>query len=358
MVEDWNGDGAPVALLPTLRGGLLIDLASGATRRLELPLIAQYRTWDPDLPARVRKLMISEVHWPVLMRGDDDGDGRVDLFALTRWRIWVFRNGPAGLPEEPTRRIRLRPFSPEEEVRFEATDVTYFAADLDGDRLTDLLLHRISGGVMDGQTVTDIHLNKGEGAQADGAPDAQLRVERGFSGYEPMDLDGDGRSEIIETSFEFGIMQLIRMLLTRKSNVSVRILNADPDAPGRFRKSWEHDMTFRLNFGEGRIEGLFPTAEGDWNADGRRDLLYPDGRERLAIRLGEAHDGGPGFGKPVARQPIGLDAGRTRVTDVNGDGLDDLIAYDPRDATGRIFVLTNRGILPGTRPAPPGTAGR
>jgi hypothetical protein len=35
---------------------------------------------------------------------------------------------------------------------------------------------------------------------------------------------------------------------------------------------------------------------------------------------------------------------------LNGDGLDDLVAYDPRDVEGRIFVFYNRGQLPGTRP--------
>lgn len=329
-----------------------MNLADATTRPLELPLVANYRTWDPDLPGRVRKLMVSEVHWPVLALGDDDGDGdgRIDLFALTRWHVWVFRNGPDGLPEAPSRRVALQPFGAEDEVRFESTDVTYFAADLNGDGLTDLMLHRISGGVMDGNTVTDIHLNTGAGASAATSPDVTLRVEGGFSGVEPMDLDGDGRSEIVETGMQFGIMQIVRVLLTRKTSVSVRILNWDPASPGQFRTSWEQDMTFKLDFGEGRIAGLLPTAEGDWNADGRKDLLYPKGDDRLAIRLGRAGDGGPGFGKTIAEQPIDLAAGRTRVADVNGDGLDDLIAYDPLDASGRILLLTNRGILPGTRP--------
>jgi hypothetical protein len=348
VAGDWDATGKPMALLPSINGGELVDLESGENRRIELPVIAQYQTWDPDLPGRVRKLMVSEFHWPVLVQGDDDGDGHRDLFALSRWEISIFRNTGQGLPSKASRRIELQPFSAEEEMRFEATDITYFASDLDGDGLTDLMLHRISGGVMAGQSITDIHLNKGQGAQAPARPDAQLKVSKGFSGVEPMDLDGDGRDEIIQTSFQFGILQIVRTLLTGKTEVQVRILNADREEPGKFNTSWEQDMTFHINFDEGRVDGLFPEFKGDWNGDGLRDLLYPDGDERMGIRLGEPAATGPGFGERVASQPIPLSAGQTRVADLNGDGLQDLVAYDPRNLEGIVWAYYNRGVLPGT----------
>jgi hypothetical protein len=128
------------------------------------------------------------------------------------------------------------------------------------------------------------------------------------------------------------------------------VLNAAPTAPGGFVTSWEQDVTFKLDLGEGRIAGFFPTGDGDWNADGRRDLLHPSGDDAMAIRLGEPGALGPTFGKPVGEQPMPLSAGRLRVADLDGDGLDDLVAYDPYDTKGRVFVFYNRGILPGTKP--------
>lgn len=350
VAGNWNGDGRPVALLPTVDGGLLLDLQSGATRRLELPLIAQYRTWDPDLPGRVRKLMISEFHWPVLVTGDDNGDGRTDLFALTRWDISIFHGSDEGLPSQPSRRIVLQPFDEKAEMRFEATDITYFAADLNGDSLTDLMLHRIEGGLTDGRTVTDIYVNRGDGASGTGKPDVRMELSNGLSGVEPLDLDGDGRFEIIETSFQFGVLQVVRVLLTRKTSVQVRIRNIDPDDPEKIETSWEKDLTFKINFGAGRIDGLFPNADGDWNGDGIKDLILPTGSQKIAIRLGERGKKGPRFGNQVAEQKVEVTAGRTRVADLDGDGLPDLVAYDPRDAEGTVWVLYNRGNLPGTRP--------
>ena len=45
-----------------------------------------------------------------------------------------------------------------------------------------------------------------------------------------------------------------------------------------------------------------------------------------------------------------LDDGAARVADLDGDGLDDLVVYDPLDEKGAVQVLWNRGALPGTAP--------
>jgi len=353
IVGDWDNDGRAKALVPTVGGGRIVDLASGESRPIEMPLVAQYDTWDPDLPARVRKLLIAALHWPVLMRGDDDGDGRTDLYALTRWEIAIYHETGAGLPENPSRRIALRPFDAETELRFESTDVTYFATDVNGDELTDLMLHRISGGFNSGLSETDFFFNARNaagvaGVDTDREPDKQLRVTKGFSGIEPIDLDGDGRVELVESSVQFGVMQMVRVLLTRKVEIKVRVLTADQS--GVLHESWSEDMVFKLNFGEGRVDGLMPTTEGDWNGDGRKDALYQHDDDSLGIRLGKATDDGPGFTGRVAEQPSKVSAGFLRVSDLDGDGLDDFVTYDPRDAEGRLYVSYNRGVLPGTTP--------
>jgi hypothetical protein len=353
IVADWDNDGRAKALVPTTEGGLIIDLASGKRRPIRMPLVAQYETWDPDLPARVRKLLIAMLHWPVLMRGDDDGDGRTDLFALTRWEIAIYHETGEGLPSEPSRRIRLRPFDAETELRPETTDITYFATDVNGDDLTDLILHRLSGGIGDGLSETDVFFNaRGPagraGIETDRAPDAQLTLERGYSGIQPTDLDGDGRVELIESSVQFGIMQMVRVLLTRKAEIKVKVMTTGDD--GRMRASWSEDMVFKLNFSEGRVDGLMPTTDGDWNGDGLKDALYQHSDDRLGVRLGKAGDDGPGFTGKVAEQPSRVSAGFLRVSDLDGDGLDDFVSYDPRDAEGRLYVSYNRGLLPGTPP--------
>ena len=361
IVGDWDNDGRAKALVPTTSGGLIVDLLSGEQRPITMPIVAQYDTWDPDLPARVRKLLIAMYHWPVLMRGDDNGDGRLDLFALTRWEVAIYHETGEGLPSEPSRRITLRPFDAETELRFESTEITYFATDVNGDGLTDLMLHRISGGFGNGLSETDFFINRrsgmgGAGVEGTGKPDYRFRLEKGFSAIEPVDLDGDGHAELIESSIEFGVMQMVRVLLTRKVEIKVRVLTSDPSQQGKLVESWAEDMSFKLNFGEGRVDGLMPNIDGDWNGDGRKDALYQHDSNSLGIRLGKPTDKGPGFGSKVAEQPSQIEAGFLRIADLDGDGLDDFVAYDPRDAQGRVYVFTNQGILPGTSPQMP-TAG-
>ena len=113
------------------------------------------------------KWIIQEVTWPSISRADDNGDGRLDLFALSRWGIWIYHSGPDGLPSTPSRKLALVPFDPETERRHEATVNNYFARDLDGDTRADLLLNTIVGGLMDGRSRTQIQLNRGTGVSLD-----------------------------------------------------------------------------------------------------------------------------------------------------------------------------------------------
>jgi len=94
LVEAWNDDGRPAALVPTATGAWLVELAGEperpAPRRIELPVYASYESFMPDLPETVWKWLVQEVHWPTLTRADDDGDGRRDLIALSRYGVWIY----------------------------------------------------------------------------------------------------------------------------------------------------------------------------------------------------------------------------------------------------------------------------
>lgn len=348
IVDDWNDDGGRTALVPSLRGAWLVDLASGATREIEMPIYASYLTRMPHLPETIWKWMIQEVSWPSLERSDDNGDGRTDLIALSRWAVWIYHAGPDGLPSQPTRRIELVPFTEEEELRNAAFVNNYFARDLDGDGRADLLLSTIGGGLMDGHSRTRIHLNGGSGVSTDGEPDALRETEGGFSGFLFADLDGDGREEIIEMTMEFGIVQIIRILVTRRAETQMRVLVLDPESPGGTRAVFEADFPFRLDFGEATVTGMIPSL-GDWNGDGALDLYVARNDEEIGFRMGSTAPGEPVFGSLVESQSVPLPSGQGRVGDLDGDGLDDIVAFNDDDPDMPLVVLHNRGVLPGTR---------
>ncbi|MCS5635721.1 MAG: VCBS repeat-containing protein, partial [Myxococcota bacterium] len=57
---------------------------------------------------------------------------------------------------------------------------------------------------------------------------------------------------------------------------------------------------------------------------------------------------GPRFGPSVARQSSAIRAGRSVEADIDGDGLQDLLIYDPQAPSGALWVYYNRGVLPGS----------
>ncbi|MFO0690502.1 MAG: VCBS repeat-containing protein [Myxococcota bacterium] len=351
MVEAWNDDGRPAALLPTPRGAWLVDLADAegvvAPRRIELPVYASYETSMPDLPETVWKWMVQEVHWPTLTRADDDGDGRRDLFALSRYGIWIYHAGAGGLPSTPSRKLDFVPFDEKAERRFETSIHNYFARDLDGDTRADLVINRIQGGLMEGRSTTHIHLNPGHGASLSGRPDAVLETHGGIAGVDFVDLEGDGRLELLETNFEFGVLQLVRLLVSRRADTKVRILALDPASPGGVRTLFEDALSLPLDFKESRFAGILP-GMGDWNGDGLLDLFVTRGDQAIGFRLGSRAPGKPRFGPVTGQQAVPLVAGASRVADLDGDGLDEIIAFTSTEPEPPLVVLENLGRLPGS----------
>jgi hypothetical protein len=347
FVLPLGAGGSPVAIVPRVDGGELVGLDGARREPLALPLLTEHENQEaagPDFG-----LVTARVGWPSLELGDDDGDGANDLFALFRFGAWVFSTRDGALARQPARRSPLRPFPPEEELRHEVTSVRLFARDLDADGLADLVVQRNTGTLLGSRSRTDVFANRGAGADLAGPPAASLELADGLAALEVEDLDGDGRREIVQTRLAFGIVQLIRVLVTREVQIELRAFATRGPGPTELVETWRGELSLPLDFEAGRVAGLVPTVEGDWNGDGRRDLLHGSGERQLAIRLGEAGELGPRFGAPTARQAIPA-GDLARVADLDGDGLDDLVLFDPRDPGGEVHVLWNRGLLPGTAP--------
>jgi hypothetical protein len=347
LVDTWNGDGRRLALVPAGSGGLLIGFDGQPARSLQLPILAHYRTPDTAPPAHDH-LLSAEIRWPTLDLADDDGDGRPDLFALSRYAVWIFHTGPDGVPEFPSRQLVLRPFTEDEELRHDTTGTRTLARDVDGDGLGDLLVDSGAGTIIGSHHMTEIYRNRGSGVSLEGGPDMTLAMDTGMASIRLVDLDGDGRLDFLQTSLRFGIAQVWRMLTSQSTKITLATYTPN-EAANALEATWKSGITLKLDLASGRIADLLPAAQGDWNGDGHRDLLYGVGSKRLAIRLGKREEAGPGFGSVAATQDL---PGMTHSTiaDLDGDGLDDLMLWDPRDRDGTVHLLRNRGILPGTSP--------
>ena len=280
---------------------------------------------------------------PHLDVADVDGDGRADLVASTRHALRVFRQHPDGrFSSAPDRDLPLRLISADDHVR-NAGSVRVALGDIDGDGRADLVITRGSGGLMRAVTETRIYRNRDRGWDL-AHPDQVYENRGGVVVDQLVDLDGDGRPELLRAVTSLGLVDLAQFFLQRAIHADASIYQASAD--GRFASSPTYERDFRLgmNFDTLRLRGFVPTLESDVNGDGQRDLVASGDGNAIEVYLG-----GPEykFAQRQARQELDT-GGRASFGDLDGDGLPDFALYDPRRADVPVRVGRNLGVLPGT----------
>ena len=330
-------------LVPGLGELFVLDPAGGDALRLEVGARSNY--FLPPRPgAAIGENEVESFYdFPRIDVGDVDGDGRPDLLASNRFEIRVFRQRPdGGFAARADRSLAVGRVSEEDLIRGSGL-VRVRADDFDGDGHADLLVTYTAGGLLEGRTRTTLHRNRGGGWDL-ANPDQEIRCEGCFVVYDLLDIQGDGRLELLEARVPLGILHLVETLLTRSVDVEVRIFERGAELPFA-TDPWLSaglDLGFRFETFEPR--GFFPTLRADWNGDGILDRLGAGDGEALEIHLG----GSPAsFRRRVARQPFDTN-GALRIGDFDGDELPDLLVFDRTRPDTPIRIAVNRGVLPGT----------
>lgn len=147
------------------------------------------------------------------------------------------------------------------------------------------------------------------------------------------DLDGDGRRELITVNLDFSVLQVLRVLATKKIGIGLdfQIWRQEPD--GGFRKVENLKLSDKilLDLNDIKLDRLGNFA-GDFDGDGRLDFLTLEGGRTLRI-----HSGAPGcaysrkadFKLKLPEEPP--DPGLVKVADLDGDGRADLAITRPLD---------------------------
>ncbi len=200
--------------------------------------------------------------------------------------------------------------------------------DVNGDAIVDMVVrYTQSSGVLDRKNDYEIFYGKntadGElryGAQAD----TTVRAEGTLTGLELQDIDGDGRKEVMVSSFELGVSQVVSALLASSIDQDVLLYrqNAQGQYPEQPSMDYETEMGFSISKGRAS-EPLVKLA--DISGDGILDLLLSEDSDELIYRLGNK-DGG--FSRKSS-QDIALPQSAAQIShaDINGDNKADLIAY-------------------------------
>jgi hypothetical protein len=270
---------------------------------------------------------------------DVDGDGRADVVTASRHEVRVFLQRADGrFPTDADRVLPLALLSEEDHVRNQG-GARVEARDWDGDGRADLLVSHAAGGLLRAVTRTRLHRGREGGGWNLAQPDQVFESRGGVSVDELIDLDGDGRPELVRAFLPLGVLDLAEVFLQRAIDVEASIHRAAQ--AGRFEESpwFRRRFAVGLDFDTMRPSGFVPTVAHDWNGDGHADLLTSGDGSGIEIWLG-----GPvhRFSAPSARQPLDT-AGRVRAGHLDGDPLLDLVLYDPRRPDAPVRILRNLG---------------
>ena len=344
--------------LPRVR--LIRDVAGPNSRELLVPALGSLAIFRRTASDRYEKSAELEVDmevsggtrrgegidvrygFPALHVLDADGDGLRDIFAAQEDRIAIYRQGP-GFTFHPqpdySRDFSVRTAA---DHRERGTSATTLVSDIDGDGLADLIIRKqVFEGVTSARSTNYVFFGRKDGYPRE--PDQVLESE-GVTLFQTqlIDLNGDGRPDLVVPYTSFGVFALIRMLTAKTARVDFQMYPFEARAR-RFalEPASDRDLKFRIPLsGDSDLQAVNLTA--DVTGDGRPDLIFGSGEEQLEIY--PALDGGEFASSPAETVEVRA-AGALEAVDLDGKGRSDLILYYPktRGHRGEIVVLVNRG---------------
>ena len=342
----WTDFGPePWLLAPALSQAVFVSATGVEKARLEVGARANYFLQQKPGPLLVDSDIQLLLDVPRVSVGDVDGDGRADVVASSRHSVRVFLQHPDGtFAHKADRSLPLTLVSEQDHIRGSGA-VRTDARDITGDGKLDLMISHLSGGITDAKSETNIYYNRG-GTWDLSKPDFGFPASAGWGADQLIDIDHDGRLELMRVTMAFGVLDMIQALVTRAVDAEVNVYRQAEK--GQFSKEpwFQRKLNIAFSFDTARAIGFIPTGNYDVNGDGFDDLLTSGKGERIDVWLGSAQ----GISTSVAGRQLVASSGRLRAGDWNGDGLIDLILYDPRKPDAPVVIARNRGLLPGTLP--------
>jgi hypothetical protein len=215
---------------------------------------------------------IFKITFPRWAVADQNGDGLSDLLFFSQDSVAVFRARKNGsFPSEPDLYRGFGLLDDDERVK-RGLLVRGEAGDVNGDGRVDLFFKKTVGGISNMKTEARLYLALADGDYPQ-KPGYSVEREGHGASARLLDVNGDGRSDLVWPHVEMGLANLIRMMLAGKLSVTFEVYfskdGALAEAPGLKIPS-----ALGINFKSAQeLSGPYPVFGEDFNGDGIGDLV-------------------------------------------------------------------------------------
>jgi hypothetical protein len=357
---DFSGDGLDDLIVPVTDGyrvyfqtapgifGKVAWLDAGIPEGATRSLSASSRAEAPEfVPAHV----VAFTELPRVEPVDLNGDGLSDLVVIRGDTATYYLQKEKGVFAS-TRPWRISYTIPtlKDEAKKDTVNLGFIRfADLNGDKLADLVVTKIEGqlGLWESiKTSIYVHLGTGKG---NFVADKRISIDGVSIDPEFIDMNGDGALDAMTSRLRTDLMkQAVNAVLLGDVAISYEVFQFDPP-----RNTFLPEPVFERRIlvrredldktGAGAVPLVF--VRGDLSGDGRPDLLVVDPKHKeLQIHPGRTEDAGKGprigfdgtahWRVKLERHPKGV-----QVLDVNSDGQADILLY----YNGTLGVVTALG---------------
>jgi hypothetical protein len=345
LIHNWKGTAQPWLGIPQFGQLMLYPIArAGPQEPGELVKLYQPTTlFGGDRENRlIRDYALQLIYrLPQIGVWDFNGDGRADLIASWQDHVAVYLQNAIGhFPQEPSQTFHFN-LRTEQERTLRLVQISPLIDDLDGDGRADLMLTKMTGSITDRRLVTSVYLNRAGNLPAQ--PDVRVEHDGFATTLLTKDLNGDGKHDLLFPVVKIGVRNLIRNLLTDRAEVSLLVHLYRDQGIYSNTPDWTRSFSYQIDLSDGVVlQGGWPNVDGDFNGDGKADLLIA-GNDEVVVYLASP-------GTLFARDPATRMAVKTSshmiVRDLTDSRHADIVLwYDgSSEWKGAVRVLINTGV--------------
>ncbi len=327
LVLDGQGRSEGFLLVPGITRLFIYQAAPGYRPAGSVPLTIR-TTFSEDVMDPDRIMVSNKV--PYVSTVPFESRSLQDLFITWEDSADVYFRKNPGFSGYPSVRFRPGLMRVKKEM---INNAVVRPIDLKGDGTYDFIVTKMTGGISQARSLVFIYeRNAGGGFPA---KPTQTIVTEGVIGPEFLDMNGDGRKDMILPTVKMGLSNLINMVTSKEVKMTLGIYLQGRD--GRFpdRPTKEKLVSFQLDLAHIAKNPKPVMAFGKFTRGPGYGLAVAAKKDRVSLYMPDRYSFLTDFPSLNLDVPAPTEL---KAVDLNGDGIDDLVmSYRMNKGDGRII---------------------